>query len=91
MIQFGLVNKAPNPRNRRSVSLSLTEQGQKVYRAVENLYNTEYARVFEFIPREKRGQVLESFRLFIDAVSETGRTADVFDGCQDPPFNSVRR
>lgn len=91
MIHIGLVNKAPNPRNRRSVSLTLTEQGQKVYRSVENLYNTEYARVFESIPREKRGQVLESLRLFIDAVSETGGTADTFDRFLDRPFNSARR
>lgn len=89
LTHIGLVNKAPNPKNRRSVSLTLTKQGQKVYRSVENLYSTEYAKAFESIPREKRGQVLESFRLFIDALSETGGTADAFDRFQDRPFNSA--
>lgn len=70
MVNVGLVNRILNPKDRRYVSITLTEQGQKIYQSIEDICNSKYARVFEFIPREKHKQVLECFNLLVHAITE---------------------
>jgi DNA-binding MarR family transcriptional regulator len=73
MVNAGLVYRVFNPKNRRYVSITLTNQGRKVYRAIEDICHTKYAKLFEFIPQEKQQQTLESFLLLIDAIVATGK------------------
>jgi DNA-binding MarR family transcriptional regulator len=68
MVNLGLLNRTTNPENRRYVTISLTEQGKKVYDSIEETCNLFYLNVFNYILEEKRPQVLESFELFINGL-----------------------
>ncbi len=74
MVNVGLVDRVLNPRDRRYVSITLTEQGRKVYKSIEDICNAKYSRIFELIPEKKRGQVLECFNLLVDAFVEEAKT-----------------
>jgi len=86
MVNVGLLNRVLNPKDRRYVSITLTEQGHKVYQYIEDICNSKYAKVFDFIPREKHQQVLEGFNLLVDAIVEVKKTEADFGCCQDSPF-----
>jgi DNA-binding MarR family transcriptional regulator len=86
MVNVGLLNRVLNPKDRRYVSITLTEQGHKVYQYIEDICNSKYAKVFEFIPREKHQQVLEDFNLLVDAIVEVKKTEADFGCCQASPF-----
>jgi len=73
MVNFGLVDRVLNPKDRRYVSITLTDQGRKVYRSIEDICNAKYTKLFELIPQEKHQQVLESFYLLVDAFITVGR------------------
>jgi DNA-binding MarR family transcriptional regulator len=86
MVNVGLVNRALNPKDRRYVSITLTEQGHKVYQSIEGICNSQYAKVFEFIPQEKHQQVLECFNLLVYAVTEARKEGGALGCCQDNLF-----
>jgi DNA-binding MarR family transcriptional regulator len=81
MVNVGMVNRVLNPKDRRYVSITLTEKGQKVYQSIEDICNTKYAKVFELIPQEKHQVVLESFSLIVNAVTEAKRAEGAFNCC----------
>jgi len=70
MVNIGLVSRILNPSDRRFVSITLTENGKNLFEKIENSYNSYYSKVFEFIPEEKREQVLENFIVFSDALKK---------------------
>lgn len=82
MVNVGLANRVLNPKDRRYVSITLTEHGQKVYQSIEDICNSKYTKVFEFIPQEKHQQVLECFNLLVHAVTEARKAGGAFDCCQ---------
>lgn len=91
MVNAGLANRILNPKDRRYVSITLTDQGQKVYQSIEDICNSKYARVFEFIPREKHKQVLECFNLLVRAIVEAKALEGDLQCCQnDPPEKGKR-
>jgi DNA-binding MarR family transcriptional regulator len=81
MVTVGLANRVLNPKDRRYVSITLTEQGKKVYQTIEGICNTKYAKIFEYIPPEKHQQVLEGFNLLVDAIVEAKKREDASDCC----------
>lgn len=89
MVNVGLVNRVLNSKDRRYVSITLTEQGQKVYQSIESICNSKYMKVFEFIPPEKQEQVLEYFDLLVRAFTEAKKTGDAFDCCQTGLFGDT--
>ncbi|MBA4418047.1 MAG: MarR family transcriptional regulator [Syntrophus sp. (in: bacteria)] len=82
MVNVGLASRVLNPKDRRYVSITLTEQGQKVYQSIEDICNSKYTKVFEFIPKEKHNQVLECFNLLVSAVAEARKAGCAIDCCQ---------
>jgi DNA-binding MarR family transcriptional regulator len=82
MVDAGLVDRVLNPKDRRYVSITLTEQGQKAYRSIEEICNEKYARIFEFIPRDRHRQVLDGFNLLVDAIVEAKNAGGIFDCCR---------
>lgn len=83
MVNLGLVNRYISPKDRRYVSLTLTEKGQAVYDTINTIYNDLYKKIFEFIPEEKQGQVIESFGLFYDATQELKYRSNSFKECTE--------
>jgi DNA-binding MarR family transcriptional regulator len=81
MVNVGLADRVLNPKDRRYVSITLTAQGRKVYKSIEDICNAKYAKIFEFIPPERRLQVLESFNLLVDAFVDAGKAGEGFNCC----------
>src|SRR5208283_6015784 len=44
MVKAGLLNRIPNPQDRRYVSLTLTDVGKKASTTIEHLFNTYLTR-----------------------------------------------
>ena len=82
MVDAGLVDRVLNPKDRRYVSISLTEQGRKAYRSIDEICNEKYAKIFELIPGDRHPEVLEGFNLLVDAIVEARKTGGIFDCCR---------
>lgn len=59
------------PQDRRYITISLTENGQKLFEKIENSMGNYYGDIFLQIPEAKRGQVLESLNLLLEAVGKS--------------------
>jgi DNA-binding MarR family transcriptional regulator len=72
LVKNGQVNRILNPQDRRYVSVSLTDEGKKTFETIDNLFNAYLSRVFESIPEEKHGQIMESLELVVNAFEVCG-------------------
>ncbi len=83
LVILGLVNRLANEKDRRYISISLTDQGRKVFDEIEKTFNDYFSSVLELIPVEKREVVVESISLFSDALGKDNDSA----GCcrEEPP------
>ena len=83
LVILGLVNRLANEKDRRYISISLTDQGRKVFDEIEKTFNDYFSSVLELIPVEKREVVVESISLFSDALRKYNDSA----GCcrEEPP------
>jgi DNA-binding MarR family transcriptional regulator len=84
MVIIGLVDRTTNEKDRRFVSISLTEQGRKVYDEIDAVYNGFLAGVFDLLPGDKHDRILEDIGLFVEAV----RKANEASGCCPKGINS---
>ena len=73
MVKAGLLNRIPNPQDRRYVSLTLTDVGKKAFTTIEHLFNTYLTRVFELIPEDKHRQIMESLDLVAGALERCSK------------------
>lgn len=83
LVILGLINRLANEKDRRYISISLTDQGRKVFDEIEKTFNDYFSSVLELIPVEKREVVVESISLFSDALCKDNDSA----GCcrEEPP------
>jgi len=68
LVMLGLVNRQINEKDRRYVTISLTEQGRKIFDQIEERYNGYIARVLGLLPADKQANVVESIGAFADAI-----------------------
>ncbi len=68
LFTLGLVDRRTNTQDRRYVDISLTTQGGRVFKDIESRYNDYFSRVIEFLPADRREEILENVSLFADAV-----------------------
>ena len=67
-----LAKRDIDPLDRRYVTISLTENGHKLFERIEGDMNFYFKRIFERIPEDKKDQVLESMQILLDAIDYTG-------------------
>ena len=67
LVNAQMVNREADPSNRRYITISLTEDGQKIFDGIETCMNLYYKQILRKIPEEKQTQVLESMQILIDA------------------------
>jgi DNA-binding MarR family transcriptional regulator len=79
LVEFDMINRVPDPNDRRYVLLSLTTKGQQQHLQIAKLMEDYVEGIFSKIPKEKRLQVLESLEFLNDAM---GQSAD----CSTPPM-----
>ncbi|MCR4434819.1 MAG: MarR family transcriptional regulator [Clostridiales bacterium] len=70
LVNSELVKRDIDPQDRRYITISLTESGTKIYEGIEESMNLYYKRVYDWIPEDKRGQVMESLQILLEAISK---------------------
>ncbi len=68
LVTSELAKRDVDPQDRRYVTISLTESGQKLFEKIEDNMGHYYYEIFSQIPEAKREQVLESLNLLLEAV-----------------------
>lgn len=72
LVNSGMAERAPDPDDRRYVTIKLTAQGAGTFREIEENMNAYFENIYAAIPEDKRAQVLESLQLLLRAIAETG-------------------
>ncbi|MDD8025469.1 MAG: MarR family transcriptional regulator [Acidobacteriota bacterium] len=76
LVIIGLVDRRTGDKDRRFVSIRLTEQGRKTLDEIETRNNAFYDKVVDLLPENRRDAILEAVGEFVDAVTrmndETG-------------------
>ena len=70
LVQQDLAEREIDSKDRRFVSIKLTEKGNEVFLGIEEEMTVYFNKVFTDIPKEKRNQVIESLELLLEAVKK---------------------
>lgn len=65
-----LAEREIDPQDRRYVTISLTENGIKLYKDIEEGMNKYFMRVYNAIPENKKQKVLESIQILLEAIGK---------------------
>ena len=77
LVQKGFVIREPSKADRRSVVLTLTEEGEARFNKIENDMYEKFKKVFVRIPKDKQEQVLEALQIYNEACEkEEGKCCD---------------
>lgn len=68
LVMIGMLTRSVNEKDRRYLSISLTEQGRKAYEKLDGALMTYYKGVLGSVPANKREEILESVTILADAV-----------------------
>ncbi len=68
LVGMGLVARETDPADRRYVALALSDNGVKMFAGLEKRMETYFADIVDFLPAEKREQVLDSLALLAEAI-----------------------
>lgn len=68
LVNQGLMIRETDPEDRRFIMLRLTEQGENIYREVEQRMEGYFLEIIATIPPDKREQVIESIHYLTDAM-----------------------
>lgn len=69
LVSKGLVSRTPNPDDRRSTLLTLTNQGKRICAAINDKNDAHYQSVFRRIPSKEHDKVMEYFGLLVKAMN----------------------
>ncbi|MEJ2038731.1 MAG: MarR family transcriptional regulator [Desulfosarcinaceae bacterium] len=73
LVNIGLVERKPHPRDRRSILLSLTDQGQRTCDNINANNDALFLRVFNRIDPQTRGDIAAHFQTLVETMAcETG-------------------
>lgn len=70
LVEGSLVTREIHSGDRRYITITLTNQGRKLFNDIESSMGEYYSNILDKIPEEKRDQVLESLELLVEAVKE---------------------
>lgn len=80
LVMLGFVNRTASDKDRRYVSISLTERGREAYDKIETTFNDYFAQVIDLIPAEKRDAAVDGVALFSDALKSHNHSASCCAG-----------
>lgn len=90
LVNNGLVSRTFSDRDRRSIQLALSPQGQGVCDRINADNDQFFSRVLGRIPAARRQQVLESFQELVNALAMEKLSA-VDDGCRPASSKKERK
>lgn len=70
LVEQGFVERSADPQDRRYVKIKLSEKGFAFYQNMEEKITLYFTNVLQSIPAAKRGEVVESLGLLLNAFSE---------------------
>lgn len=70
LVNGGLASRELDPQDRRYVTITLTDEGSKVFNQIETGMNAYFQNIYTKIPEQKRDQVLESLQLLITIMEQ---------------------
>lgn len=70
LVNANLLERKMDESDRRYVQIQLTEEGKKIFQAIEESMEAYFHRVLQAIDENKRDQVMESLRLLIVAIEK---------------------
>ncbi len=71
LVRDGYVARAQDLQDRRVVQVSLTEKGEQLFQAINQIYDEYHRKIVENIPAEELHQVVESLTMLIEAIKKT--------------------
>lgn len=71
LVNQGLAKREIDPKDRRYVSITLTENGTKLFKSIEESMEIYFNKVYENIPEAKRGQIFDSLNILLDAITKS--------------------
>lgn len=79
LVEKGLVQRQPDPKDRRFVTLSLTDQGTALEEEISDMMINYIADIFKQLPEGKLNSLYSELRLLTEAMCKS-------DYCCKPPF-----
>lgn len=73
LVNKDLVKRIIDEEDRRYVTISLTEQGKKIHRSIEEDMGLYYEKIYQSIPENKREQIYESLLILMEALNNNER------------------
>ena len=70
LVNIGLVERINASKDRRINLLTLTPQGKKTVNTINKKNDAHYLKAFEKIPNEQHEQIMESFQLLTEALTD---------------------
>ena len=70
LVISGFVKRDIDPKDRRYVTISLTDNGYKLFEDIEGKMNLYYKKIYEVIPENKKQQVIESLQILVEAIDK---------------------
>jgi len=71
LVNANLVTRELDSQDRRYVTISLTNDGKKIYEDIETGMNTYFKGIFGSIPDSKKEQVMESLEILLEAIDKS--------------------
>jgi DNA-binding MarR family transcriptional regulator len=76
LVVAGLVDRKASEEDRRYVKISLTEEGRRVFAAIETRYNAYFREVVALLPEDRRDAILSAVGEFAAAVHRLKASTD---------------
>ena len=70
LVTSELAKRDIDPKDRRYVTISLTEKGNNLYEGIEEGMNLYFKKIYDAIPENKKQQVLESMGILLEAIDK---------------------
>lgn len=71
LVSSELAKRDIDPLDRRYVTISLTDKGDKLYKKIEKDMDEYFKEIYEEIPENKKQQVIESMGILLEAINNT--------------------
>jgi len=72
LVKKGLVDRVPNPSDRRYTLISLTKGGESTCKQINSTNDAYFKRIFKTIPSEEHDRIIQSFALLVEAMNKRG-------------------
>jgi DNA-binding MarR family transcriptional regulator len=71
LVERNLVNRTPSSTDRRYIAITLTPDGERYENDIAGQMNVYIQEILSNVPQDKRGQVLESIDLILEAMQNS--------------------